>query len=94
MAKGAVKATVVKFEVYELGDAAKLVKEGIKIGGKVRIVEEFRGQPRTILIAPRNAPAGPRNHMIPKSGQCLGCPSYRNGASAHITQACPLRNGM
>ena len=26
MAKGAVKATVVKFEVYELGDAAKLVK--------------------------------------------------------------------
>ena len=93
MAKGAVKATVVKFEVYALDDAAKLVKEGIKIGGKVRVVEEFRGQPRTVPAALRNAPTGPRNHGIPKSGQCLGCPSYRNGAISHTTQACPLRNG-
>ena len=94
MAKGAVKATVVKFEVYELSDAAKLVKNGIKIGGKVRIVEEFRGQPKTIPVAPRNAPTGLKNHTIPKSGQCLGCLSYRNGVSAHMTQACLLRNGI
>ena len=94
MAKGAVKATVVKFEVYEIGDAARLVKEGIKIRGKVRMVEEFRGQPRTIPVAPRNVPAGPKNHTTLKSGQCLGCPSYRNGATTHMTQACPLRNRM
>ena len=43
MAKGVVKAIVVKFEVYKLGDAVKLVKEGIRIGGKVRMVEKFRG---------------------------------------------------
>ena len=93
MVKGAVKATVVKFEVYELADAAKLVKEGIKIGGKVKIVEEFRGQPKTVPAAPRNAPAGSRNQGTPKFGQCLGCPSYRNGATSHTAQACPLRNG-
>ena len=43
VAKGAMKATVVKFEVYKFEDAVKLVKEGIKIGGKLRTVEEYVG---------------------------------------------------
>ena len=83
IAKGTVKAKVVKFEVYELSDAVKWVKEGIKIGGKVIMVEEFRGQLRTIPVAPRNALAEPRNHGIAKPGQCLECPSYRNGTAPY-----------
>ena len=93
MVKGAVKATVVKFEVYELGDTAKLVKEGIKIRGKVKAVEEFRGQLKTVPVAPKNALTGPKNYRTPRGEQCLGYPFYRNGASPHTTQNYPLRNG-
>ena len=59
-ALGGAKATVVRFEVYEIEDAIKLIKEGIKIGGKMRTVEEFKGQPRPV---PQPAPQQQRQHQ-------------------------------
>ena len=39
------KATIVSFKVHDYDDAAKLIKEGIMIGGKKRHVELFKEAP-------------------------------------------------
>ena len=95
VAKGAMKATVVKFEVYKFEDAMKLVKKGIKIGGKVRTVEEYVGYQRQ--AAPPSKPS-PSPHTVQRSSRAqtryIGCPSYRNRALAHNINMCPLRNGQ
>ena len=57
-------------------------------------MEEFKGHPRTVLVAPKNAPTGPKNYRTSRREQCLGCPSYKNGAVSYMTQDCPLRNGV
>ena len=93
VAKGAMKAMVVKFEVYKFEDAVKLVKEGIKVGGKVRTDEEYVGyQGQT---PPPYKPSPPLHTIQRSSGaqiRCIGCPSYRNGALVHNINTCPLRN--
>ena len=66
VAKGAMKSTVVKFKVYKFEDAVKLVKEGIKIGGKVRTVEEYVGYQRQ--VSPPNKPSPPP-HAIQRSNR-------------------------
>ena len=37
-----IKATVVRFEVHRIENAERLIKERVKIGGKVRKVELFQ----------------------------------------------------
>ena len=99
------KATIVSFEVHNYDDAAKLIKEGIMIGGKRRHVELFRDTPPRSPQAQHQAQLnkspvtigqmkeciyGPDRHQ---GSRCMGCPTYRTGGKAHDVGKCPLRNG-
>ena len=53
---GGAKITVMRFKVYEIEDAIKVIKEGIQFGGKMSSVEEFKGQLRSNNIINNNSP--------------------------------------
>ena len=53
-----------KFKVYEFEELLRLVQERINIGGKVRVVVEFQGQPRTIPIELNNVLIGLKNSSL------------------------------
>ena len=102
------KATVVSFEVHDYHDAAKLIKEGIMIGGKKRHVELFKATPKKTVTSPHKSPVtiGQMKEFVygwkdrqqqpqqrPQGSRCMGCPTYRTGGKAHDVGKCPLRNG-
>ena len=106
------KATVVSFEVHDIEDAKKLIREGIMIGGKKKHVELFNPTPPRSPASQqqsqvRNSPVTmgqmreythghgqkkQQKQQSPQGSRCMGCPSYRNGGTAHDIGKCPLRN--